>query len=57
MLVYDEEYEQTFADLTPRLGRWRAWVDTREDGPDTLAALIASAPTTARHGHGATRGS
>jgi fatty-acyl-CoA synthase len=47
MLVYDEEYEQTFADLTPRLGRWRAWVDTRADGPDTLAALIASAPTTA----------
>ncbi len=47
MLVYDEEYEQTFADLTPRLGRWRAWVDTREDAPDTLAALIASAPTTA----------
>ena len=46
MLVYDEEYEQIFADLTPRLGRWRAWLDTREDGPDTLAALIASAPTT-----------
>jgi acyl-CoA synthetase (AMP-forming)/AMP-acid ligase II len=46
MLVYDEEYEQIFDDLTPRLGRWRAWLETREEGPDTLAALIASAPTT-----------
>ena len=46
MLVYDEEYGQIFDDLTPRLGRWRAWLDTREEGPDTLAALIASAPTT-----------
>jgi fatty-acyl-CoA synthase len=46
MLVYDEEYEQIFDDLKPRLGRWRAWLETREEGPDTLAALIASAPTT-----------
>jgi len=46
LLVYDEEYEELFGDLTPPLGRWRAWLDTREDDPDTLAALIASAPST-----------
>ena len=46
MLVYDEEYEPIFEDLSPRLGRWRAWVDSREQDPDTLAALIGSAPTT-----------
>jgi len=47
LLVYDEEYEQLFEDLKPRLGRWRAWPETRNDDPDTLAALIASAPSTA----------
>src|SRR4029077_7518732 len=33
-------------DLSPRLGRWRAWVDSREHDADTLSAMIASAPST-----------
>jgi fatty-acyl-CoA synthase len=43
LLVYDEEFEPLLGNLTPRHGRFRAWLETRYDEPDTLAALIASA--------------
>jgi fatty-acyl-CoA synthase len=42
LLVYDEEYEKSIGDFTPRLGRIRAWVETRANGDDTLEAQIAS---------------
>jgi fatty-acyl-CoA synthase len=44
LVVYDEEFEPLLAELPRplRLGRYRAWVDTRAEQPDTLAALIAS---------------
>jgi fatty-acyl-CoA synthase len=44
LVVYDEEFEPLLAELPQplRLGRYRAWVDTRPDQPDTLTALIAS---------------
>lgn len=42
LLVYDEEYEAALGDFTPRLGRVRAWVDTRVNADDTLEAQIAS---------------
>ncbi len=42
LLVYDEEYEKLLGDLTPRLGRVRAWVETRHNADDTLEAQIAS---------------
>jgi fatty-acyl-CoA synthase len=42
LLVYDEEYEQAIGDFTPRLGRIRAWVETRANADDTLEAQIAS---------------
>jgi fatty-acyl-CoA synthase len=42
LLVYDEEYETAIGDFTPRLGRIRAWVDTRANADDTLEAQIAS---------------
>jgi fatty-acyl-CoA synthase len=42
LLVYDEEYEAMLSGFEPRLGRYRAWLDTRKSGDDTLEALIAS---------------
>src|SRR5262249_42484502 len=44
LFVYDEEFESLVADLELQHGRYRAWLDTREDGDDTLDALIASTP-------------
>jgi len=38
LLVYDDEYIATVADVQPRLGRIRAWVQS--PGPDTLDPLI-----------------
>lgn len=38
LLVYDEDYAATVADVAPRLGRIRAWADT--PAADTLDALI-----------------
>ena len=40
LFVYDEEFEPVVAELDLRLGRFRAWTDTRPDDGDTLAALI-----------------
>jgi fatty-acyl-CoA synthase len=42
LLVYDEEYEKAIGDFTPRLGRVRAWIETRANADDTLEAQIAS---------------
>jgi fatty-acyl-CoA synthase len=42
LLVYDEEYEKAIGDFSPRLGRVRAWVETRANADDTLEAQIAS---------------
>jgi fatty-acyl-CoA synthase len=47
LFVYDEEFEPLVIDLELRLGRYRAWLDTRQDADDTLAALIASTPAQA----------
>ncbi len=44
LLVYDEEFAKTIGNWEPRLGRVRAWVDTRLNADDTLEALIASTP-------------
>ncbi len=44
LFVLDEEFESLTAGLEFRHGRYRAWVDTRADADDTLAALIASTP-------------
>jgi fatty-acyl-CoA synthase len=41
LFVYDEEFEPLLAALEPRLGRVRAWTQTREHDADTLDALIA----------------
>ncbi len=38
LLVYDDDYVATVADVQPRLGRIRAWAQS--PGPDTLDALI-----------------
>ena len=46
LFVLDEEFESLTTGLEFRHGRYRAWVDTREDADDTLAALIASTPAT-----------
>ncbi|HET9093528.1 MAG TPA: AMP-binding protein [Solirubrobacteraceae bacterium] len=43
LFVYDEEFEPLLADVTPRLGRIRAWTDTRTEEADTLDTLIAGA--------------
>ncbi|OIN82607.1 AMP-binding protein [Mycobacterium malmoense] len=43
LLVYDDEYGAVVADVHPRLGRYRAWVQT--PGPDTLDALIERGDT------------
>jgi len=43
VLVYDEECAAVVADLQPRLGRFRAWVDA--PGPDTIDALIEQGDT------------
>ena len=42
LLVYDEEYEKALGDFSPRLGRVRAWVETRANADDTLEAQIAA---------------
>jgi fatty-acyl-CoA synthase len=42
LVVCDEEFEPLLGELPLRLGHYRAWVDTRAQEPDTLAALIAS---------------
>jgi fatty-acyl-CoA synthase len=42
LLIYDEEYEKAIGDFIPRLGRVRAWVETRANADDTLEAQIAS---------------
>jgi fatty-acyl-CoA synthase len=47
LFVYDEEFEPQASSLAPRLGRFRAWTDTRPHDADTLDALIASSPTAA----------
>jgi fatty-acyl-CoA synthase len=41
LFVYDEEFAPVVGDVQPRLGRFRAWTDTREQASDTLDALIA----------------
>ena len=41
LFVYDEEFEPLVTELELRLGRFRAWTDTREHDSDTLDALIA----------------
>lgn len=38
LLVYDDEYRDAVAQVSPRLGRFRAWAPA--GGPDTLDALI-----------------
>ncbi|HEX3804736.1 MAG TPA: acyl-CoA synthetase [Solirubrobacteraceae bacterium] len=45
LFVYDEEFEPLIGDLALPRGRFRAWLETRHDADDTLAALIASTPT------------
>ncbi len=47
LFVYDEEFEPLVADLELRHGRVRAWLDSRHEEGDTLAALVSSAPTVA----------
>jgi fatty-acyl-CoA synthase len=42
LFVYDEEFEPLMTEVQPRLGRYRAWTDTRREESDTLDALIAS---------------
>ncbi len=44
LFVYDEEFEPLMADLELPRGRFRAWVDSRQEADDTLDALIASTP-------------
>ncbi len=44
LFVYDEEFEPMLGDIQPRHGRFRAWVETRQGGEDTLEALISSTP-------------
>jgi fatty-acyl-CoA synthase len=48
MLVHDDEYTEILGEITPKLGRWRAWVDDEAQlaAPDTLQALIARGPIT-----------
>ena len=41
LFVYDEEFEPLVSELEPRLGRFRAWTDTRPEDSDTLDAVIA----------------
>jgi fatty-acyl-CoA synthase len=41
LFVCDEEFEPLVTELELRLGRFRAWTDTREQDSDTLDALIA----------------
>ncbi len=41
LIVYDEEYADAVAALEPRYGSYRAWLDSKLEGEDTLAALIA----------------
>lgn len=50
LLVYDDEYAGMLDGISPPHGRFRAWADS--PGPDTLEALIASAPTTPPPGPG-----
>lgn len=47
LFVYDEEFEPLLTELDPRLGRLRAWTDTRREEPDTLDAVIAGSHATA----------
>jgi fatty-acyl-CoA synthase len=47
MVVYDEEYEPELDGLEFRLGRYRAWLDTRAEADDTLDALARSGSTSA----------
>ena len=42
LLVYDEEYHKAIGDFAPRLGKVRAWVESRANADDTLEAQIAS---------------
>ena len=42
LFVYDEEFESLAGELDLPLGRYRAWLDSREQDGDTMAALIAS---------------
>ena len=44
LFVYDEEFEPLMDDIELPHGRFRAWVDSRQDADDTLDALIASTP-------------
>jgi fatty-acyl-CoA synthase len=46
LLVYDQEFEPLLGEIALPHGRFRAWVDSREDEPDTLAALIAGTSAT-----------
>ena len=48
LFVYDEEFEPLIAELELPRGRFRAWSDTRHDAGDTLAALVAAAPSPPR---------
>jgi fatty-acyl-CoA synthase len=41
LFVYDEEFEPLVSELESRLGRFRAWADTRRQDSDTLEAVIA----------------
>jgi fatty-acyl-CoA synthase len=41
LFVYDEEFEPLVTELELRLGRFRAWTDTREQDSDTLDAAVA----------------
>ena len=45
LLVYDDEYSGVLAGVEPPRGRWRAWVDDRQQhlDPDTIAHLIQGA--------------
>jgi fatty-acyl-CoA synthase len=45
LFVHDEEFEPLLGDLVFPYGRFRAWLDSRQDADDTLEALIAATPS------------
>ena len=45
LFVYDEEFAPAVGELEPRLGRFRAWTESRHEEGDTLEALIAGSPS------------
>ncbi|HWE59996.1 MAG TPA: AMP-binding protein [Solirubrobacteraceae bacterium] len=49
LFVYDEEFGPLVSELEPRLGRFRAWTDTRPEDSDTLDAVIAGSHPKAPH--------